>query len=313
MAVDFGTSNSTRRFKSDSKLGDDFNVVEFTYLAAIKLPNAALGSTNRLLGQMVDGNTNGDFFGGIAATNKALTQLVHTSGGSIADNYQSVVADKWILVALRRTADGTVSNAIGIEGSGVVYKGISGDKNTVKLPKEYLIVGNYSDADSVDSFKGILGWVAFCNRFVTDQEISELVTTRRVIGNDIEGLVEIWEFTTASAEITGSLKGIKLNRVGSSYGADVAENVIPSRRAGIDLGIDFKELQSGKATIAEMKAIYNATNNLRLVFADIYSGQAGNFSRLEERRNSPGRFSEAEIDTAVQAFIAAVRTAKDNT
>lgn len=315
MAINFGSTNTKDRFVSHANLGDEFNVVEFTYLVLLQLPDGTLGSVNRVLGQAKDGSTNGDLLCSVAATNKPTMQIAKTSGDVIATTFGTVVKDTWHLLAFSRNASGNATVTMNDALGGIVFRGDAGT-STDKLPKEKLVIGNFLNADSNDAFKGYIAWVAFFNRALSDWELSEIALTNKVVGIDIDNLVELWNFDELANEIEGEILGVKLDKNDTVWGADVDELPLPIIREDDDdyipVGIEFTEFQDGTASVAEAKGIQLAVLNLKLKLADLYSGQAGNYQDLFNDANKKfyGRFSFAEIDAAVTGAVEAIRNAR---
>lgn len=315
MAINFGSTNTKDRFVSHDKLGDEFNVVEFTYLVLLQLPDGTLGGVNRVLGQAKDGSTNGDLLCSVAATNKPTMQIEKTGGDVIATNFGTVVKDTWHLLAFRRNASGNATVTMNDALGGIVFRGDAGT-STDKLPKEKLVIGNFLNADSNDAFKGYIAWVAFFNRALSDWELSEIALTNKVVGIDIDNLVELWNFDGLANEIEGEILGVKLDKNGTGWGSDVYELPLPIIREDDDdyipVGIEFTEFQDGTASVAEAKDIQLAVLNLKLKLADLYSGQAGNYQDLFNDANKKfyGRFPFADIDAAVTGAVEAIRNAR---
>ncbi len=102
-------------------------------------------------------------------------------------------------------------------------------KSGASNPTGDLLIGVNASLTATSYFSGVLSWVALLNVALTDQQIKDLAGRRDTLMVDYAAnVVELWDFDTAAATITGKVAGLVATRQGSNWPRDLISNPLPT-------------------------------------------------------------------------------------
>lgn len=290
-SVNFGTTNTSRYFLSDTMSGMDLSG-DFSIVAVIS-PDYTVSNRHKYFFSTADSSSDPAGLNLYLTSNTGLLSLLVGGGGGATSS--SAVPPGWCLVYARRIA-GVVSVGF-VDLSNGTHTKSNTSSSSANFSNDVAVIGGRLDLDATRFFTGGMSWIALLETGLSDGQIESIAAGTTGLLNEFEpSVVELWDMTFNRPIQPGVVHGINAQRFGDGWGAggdnplpyEIEETeIISTIPATIGLtGVHASVNVSGSVTISAIPAVIglhgsqadlHITNVLATnkATASLYGAQAG--------------------------------------